>query len=78
MEGVMDFPHGAVYQIICKAGEYALKINCGDPNEADGSRITGVQPNQGDVCQLWMIEKCSLKEDSFEIVNCISDMVFDE
>jgi len=25
-----------------------------------------------------MIEKCSLNEDSFEIVNCISDMVFDE
>ena len=74
----LEFPRGNYYQIICKAGDYALRIQENDPEEYYKSRIIGVQPNNMDNGQIFMVQKIGLEDDHYEIVNCLSSMVFDE
>lgn len=74
----LEFPRGNYYQIICKAGDYALRIQENDPEKYEKSRVVGAQPNNMDNGQIFMIEKVGLADDQFEIVNCVSSFVFDE
>lgn len=78
MEAPLAFPRGAIYHIICKSGDFALKIQEADPANYKGSRVCGVPLNPQDDSQLFMIEKVKLDADGFEIVNCKSNLVFDE
>jgi hypothetical protein len=59
----LQFPRGNYYQIICKAGDVALKVQETDPAKYEKSRITGTQPNIQDNSQLFMVEKVGLKDD---------------
>lgn len=74
----LEFPRGNYYQIICKAGDYGLRIQENEPDKYNKSRIIGTQPNNLDNGQIFMIEKIGLEDDHYEIVNCISSFVFDE
>lgn len=74
----LEFPRGNYYQIVCKAGDYALRIQENDPENFNKSRIVGTQPNNSDNGQIFMIEKIGLGDDHYEIVNCLSSLVFDE
>lgn len=74
----LQFPRGNYYQIICKAGDAALKIQESDPSKYEKSRIVSDKPNPQDNSQVFMIEKVGLGDDHFEIVNCVSALVFDE
>lgn len=74
----LQFPRGNYYQIICKAGDFALRIQESDPTRYEKSRVIGAQPNPQDNGQVFMVEKVGLGEDQFEIVNCLSSLVFDE
>lgn len=74
----LQFPRGNYYQIICKAGDAALKMQEGDPTKYEKSRIVSDKPNPNDNSQIFMIEKVGLGEDHYEIVNCLSTLVFDE
>lgn len=79
MQGqALVFPRGNVYQIIAQDGNQALRIYSNNPQEYKSSRIIGTQPNQNDLGQLWMIEKVGAGDDEFEIVNCQSNLVWDE
>lgn len=73
----MQFPRGNYYQIICKAGDSALRIQETDPSKFEKSRVVYGQPNPQDNAQIWMIEKVGQGDDQFEIVNCLSSLVFD-
>ena len=64
--------------VICKAGDQALRIQENDPSKYEKSRVVGTQPNPSDNGQLFMVEKVGLHDDHYEIVNCISALVFDE
>lgn len=64
--------------VISKAGDMALRIQENDPSKYEKSRIIGTQPNPQDNGQTFMVEKIGLKDDEFEIVNCVSALVFDE
>jgi hypothetical protein len=72
------FPRGNIYQLICQEGNQALKLQAGSPNDYNKSRIVGAAPNANDAGQLWMIEKVGHGEDEFEVVNCQSNLVWDE
>lgn len=74
----MAFPKGHYYVIICKANDVALKIQETDPSKFEKSRIVQTPPNPQDNGQVWMVDKVSLGEDQYEIVNCLSGLVFDE
>lgn len=74
----LQFPRGNVYQIICQDGNLALRIQATDYKGYDKSRVVGVAPNANELSQLWMVEKVGLKDDEFEIVNCQSNLVWDE
>lgn len=74
----LEFPRGNYYQIICKAGDYALQIQEKDPDHFKKSRIVGTAPNNNDNAQIFMVEKIGLADDHYEIVNCLSSEVFDE
>ena len=74
----LAFPRGNIYQIICRDGNRALRIESNNPQEFDGCRIVGTQPNAHDLGQLWMIEKVGSGDDEYEIVNCQSNLVMDE
>ena len=56
----MEFPRGNYYQIICKDGDNALRIQENDPENHHKSRIVGDQPNNYDNGQIFMIEKIGL------------------
>ena len=64
--------------IICKSGDQALRIQENDPSKYEKSRVVGTQPNPSDNGQLFMIEKIGLNDDQYEVVSCISALVFDE
>jgi len=51
----LEFPRGNYYQIICKAGDAALKIQETDPSKYEKSRIVSEKGNQNDNYQLFMI-----------------------
>ena len=74
----LEFPRGNYYQIICKAGDVALRMQENDPEEYYKSRVVGVHPNNNDNAQIFMIQKMSLADDSYEFINCLSGYVFDE
>lgn len=74
----LQFPRGNYYLIICKAGDQALKINENDHENFNKSRVRGDNPNPSDNGQLFMIEKVGHGDDHYEIVNCMSALVFDE
>lgn len=74
----LQFPRGNIYQIVSQEGNLALRIQTNNPNEYNKARIVGVPPNAHDLGQLFMIEKVGLGEDEFEIVNCQSNLVWDE
>lgn len=74
----LQFPRGNYYQIICKAGDQALRAQEADPSKFDKSRVVGAQPNPQDNFQIFMIEKVGQGEDHFEIVSCPTTLVFDE
>lgn len=74
----LQFPRGNYYQIVSKAGNQALRIQESDPERYEKSRVIGAQPNANDNGQIFMIEKVGLGEDQYEIVNCVSSLVFDE
>lgn len=74
----LQFPRGNVYQIICQDGNQALRIQATDYKGFDKSRISGALPNANELSQLWMVEKVGHGEDEFEIVNCQSNLVWDE
>jgi len=74
----LQFPRGNLYQIICLDGNQALRIQAGDHKSFDKSRIVGTAPNENDLSQIWMIEKVGSGDDQFEIVNCVSNLVWDE
>jgi len=74
----LQFPRGNYYQIVCKNGNQALRIQENDPSKYEKSRITSAQPNAQDNSQIFMIEKVGQKDDEYEIVNCLSALVFDE
>lgn len=74
----LQFPRGNLYQIICQDGNQALRIQGNDPKAYDKSRIIGVAPNANDLGQLFMIEKVGSGEAEYEIVNCQSNLVWDE
>lgn len=77
MEQVLSFPKGNVYNIICKAGDYSLRILETETKKYEKSRVSGVKQNPQDDGQLFMIDKVGLKDDDYEIVNLQSSMVFD-
>ena len=64
----LEFPRGNYYQIICKAGDMALRIQENDPKSYNKSRVVGTGVNPSDNGQLWMVEKVGLKDDQYEIV----------
>ncbi len=72
------FPKGNLYQIICQDGNQALKIQANNPNDYNKSAIIGAAPDNNDLGQLWIIQKVGQGEDEFEIVNCQSNLVWDE
>lgn len=74
----LQFPRGNYYQIICKAGDQALKAQETEPGKFDKSRVVSAQPNPQDNSQIFMIEKVGQADDQFEIVNCKTSFVFDE
>lgn len=74
----LSFPRGNIYQIVCQDGNQALRIQAGNPKEFNKSRVVGAIPNVNDLGQLWMVEKVGSGEDEYEIVNCLSNLVFDE
>lgn len=74
----LSFPRGNYYQIICKAGDQALKVQEADPGKYDKSRVVGAQPNVQDNSQIWMIEKVGQGDDQYEFVSCQTALVFDE
>lgn len=74
----LQFPKGNYYMIICKSGDQALRIQENDPSKYEKSRVVGTQPNPSDNGQLFMIEKIGLNDDQYEVVSCISALVFDE
>lgn len=74
----LQFPRGNYYQIICKAGDQALRAAENDPGKSEKSRVVGAQPNPNDNFQVFMIEKVGHGDDEFEIVSAPSALVFDE
>lgn len=74
----LQFPRGNYYQIICKAGDQALRVQEIDSTKYEKSRVIGTQPNSQDDNQIWMIQKVDLGEDQYEFVSCKTDLVFDE
>ena len=70
-----NFPKGTYYTIICKEGEQALKIAEADPKKYNKARIHHVPHNQNDDGQVFLVDE--VKNGAFEIVNCISGLVFD-
>ena len=74
----MQFPRGNYYTIICKAGDMALRIQENDPSKYEKSQVIGTGLNPSDNGQVFMVEKVGLKDDHYEIVNCVSALVFDE
>lgn len=74
----MEFPKGNYYMIICKAGDMALRITENDQSKYEKSQVSGTGPNPSDNGQIFMVEKIGLADDHFEIVNCVSALVFDE
>ena len=73
----LQFPRGKYYQIICKAGDMALRAQETDPSKFEKSRIGGAQPNPQDNFQVFMIEKVGQADDQFEIVSAPTALVFD-
>lgn len=64
-------PSEVLFQVICKGSNMALSIeNSENPHK---SRITGVQSNPQELCQLWYIAKVST---GLEITNAVSDLGF--
>jgi len=61
----LEFPRGNYYQIICKAGDAALKIQETDPSKYEKSRIVSEKANQNDNYQLFMIEKVGQGNDQY-------------
>ena len=51
----MQFPKGNYYQIICKAGDQALRMQETDATKFDKSRVVGAQVNAQDNAQVFMI-----------------------
>lgn len=51
----LQFPRGNYYQIICKAGDQALRVQEIDSTKYEKSRVIGTQPNSQDDNQIWMI-----------------------
>lgn len=51
----IQFPKGNIYQIICQAGNLALKIQTNNRYEYNRARIIGAPPNVHDMGQLFMI-----------------------
>lgn len=51
----LEFPRGNYYQIICKAGDYALRIQADEADHYNKSRIVGTQPNNNDDGQIFMV-----------------------
>lgn len=74
----LQFPRGNYYQIVCKAGDQALRIQENDPSKYNKSRVVSTQPNAQDNGQIFMVEKVGQADDQYEIVNCLSTLVFDE
>lgn len=74
----LQFPRGNYYMIICKAGDQALRVQENDPTKYEKSRVIGTQANPQDNGQIFMIEKVGLGNDQYELVNCVSTLVFDE
>jgi hypothetical protein len=71
----MEFPRGDYYQIVCRSGDQALKIQETDPKLHNDSRIITSLPKSDDNTQIWMIEKVGAGDDSYEVVNCLSTYV---
>lgn len=74
----MTWPLGNYYMIVCKDGDKSLRIQENDHSKFEKSRIMNVPPNPNDNGQIWMIEKVGQADDQYEIVNCMSGLVFDE
>ena len=74
----LQFPRGNIYQLVGQESNQALRIQATEPHSYDKSRIVGVAPNPNDIGQLWMIEKVGHGDDEFEIVNGLSNLVWDE
>ena len=74
----LKFPRGNYYQIICKEGDKALRVQEGDPTKYEKSRIEAANPNAQDNNQIFMVEKVNQNDDGFEFVSCPSALVFDE
>lgn len=70
----MQFPRGALYLIINKSNEWALKID--DTANQHNSRIDSAAPNPQDLTQLFFVEQVG--NDEFEIINALSGYCFDE
>ena len=71
-----NFPEGAYYLMICKAGNQAVRIQEKDPVKYEESRLIGVGADHTDDGQYFMVQK--IKEQHYEFVHCQSGLVFDE
>jgi hypothetical protein len=58
-----DFPSGAVYNIVCKSGENALRIQETDPSKFENSRVIGTKQNGNDDAQLFQVERVGSGKD---------------
>lgn len=74
MEGALQFPKGALYLIVNKANEQALKVQ--DLTHHHGSRIDSAPRNPQELSQLFFVEQ--VNNDEFEFINAISGYCFDE
>lgn len=59
----LAFPRGNYYQILCKAGDQALRVQENDASKCEKSRISSTQQNAQDNNQIFMLEKVGLGED---------------
>lgn len=51
----MLFPKGALYLIVCKSNEWALRIE--NTEKQNNSKVNAAQPNPQDLTQLFLIEQ---------------------
>lgn len=51
----LTFPRGNYYQIICKAGDQALRVQENDASKCEKSRISSTQQNPQDNNQIFML-----------------------
>jgi hypothetical protein len=78
MEAAPTFKKGAVFAIINKGQDFAMKPKETDPKMYEESRLIGVPYNPQDDSQLFFIEKVGKEIDDYEFINLRTGLVFTE